>query len=268
MTITGSLYAISLYGLGRRILVAAGLLVLLTGCAGRTPAVADVYDAAPRNAAEAYANLGRQYLLRDSLDLAEARLQHAITLNPDLPAAHHDLAVVYTKWGNIEAADKEYLLALKLVPNDPTTLYNYATLLYNQGHYPEAEAQLQIVVANPKADNRAQAYEALGLIALKANNSTKAESYFGQALGIAPYQPRTLLELAQLSLNAGHLPLARTYFQRYQEIAHDTPEGLWLGVLLERAQGDEKMVADYSQRLRVKFPDSLQARQLYAERHN
>ncbi|CAK0751095.1 type IV pilus assembly protein PilF [Gammaproteobacteria bacterium] len=251
------------------ILMAAGLPVLLTSCANQPSSVANAYgEEIPRNAADAYAYLGRQYLFRDTFDLAEARLQHAIQLNPNLPAAHHDLAVVYTKIGKLDAADEEYRLALKLAPTDITILYNYATLLYNQGRYAEAESPLQTLVANPEADNRAQAYEALGLIALKANDPDKAEKNFEQALSIAPGLPRTLLELTQLSLNAGRLPLAQNYLQRYQEIARDTPEGLWLGVLLARAQKDDQQLSDYSRRLRIKFPDSSQAQQLHAERHN
>ncbi|CAK0757477.1 type IV pilus assembly protein PilF [Gammaproteobacteria bacterium] len=251
-----------------RTLVGAGLLIFATGCAGPSNSVADAYESKPRNPAEAYANLGRQYLLRDSLDLALTRLQRAIRLNPDLPAAHHDLAVVYSKMGNLDAAGDEYRIALKLIPRDPTTLYNYATLLYNQGNYSEAETQLQTLISNPTADNRTQAYEALGLIAIKLGDSAKAEGYLEQSLRTDANQPRALLELAQIALDGGRLPQAKNYFRRYQEIVHDTPEGLWFGVLLERAQGDDRMVADYSQRLRVKFPDSPQARQLYAERIN
>jgi len=247
-------------------LLGTGLFLLVTGCASPPTSIADAYESKPRSAAEAYANLGRQYLLQNSIDLALARLQRAIHLDPDLPAAHHDLAVVYSKMGNLDAADSEYLLALKLIPADPTTLYNYATFLYNQGRYSDAETQLQMLISNSKADNRAQAYEALGLIALKTNDSAKAEGYFGQSLRIASNQPRALLELAQLTLNEGRLSQARNYLQRYQDLARDTAEGLWLGIFLERAQGDERKVADYSQRLRVKFPDSPQARQLYAER--
>lgn len=255
--------------LTKKFIIAAidfGIFITLAGCSSTPTTVANIYDEKPRNAAENYAYLGRQYIFQNSLDLAEARLKHAISLDPELPAAHHDLAVVYTKMGNFDAADEQYHLALQFAPNDSIILYNYATLLYNQGRYPDAETQLLALVTNPAADNRAQAYEALGLIALKSDNSAKAESYFSQALGIAAELPRTLLELIKLALNAGRLPLAQSYLQRYQEIARDTPEGLWLGILLGRSQGDAAMVADYSQRLRVKFPDSPQARQLYAER--
>lgn len=248
--------------------IPCGIFITLAGCTSTPTTVANIYDEKPRNAAENYAYLGRQYLFQNSLDLAEARLKHAISLDPELSAAHHDLAVVYTKMGNFDAADEQYRLALQFAPSDAIILYNYATLLYNQGRYPDAETQLLLLVANPAAENRAQAYEALGLIALKSNNSAKAEQYLGQALGIAAVLPRTLLELIKLALDSGRLPLAQSYLQRYQEIARDTPEGLWLGILLGRAQGDSAMVTDYSQRLRVKFPDSPQARQLYAERIN
>lgn len=241
------------------------VVFFLVGCANQpnNNSVANVYsDEMPHNAAAAYAYLGRQYLLRGTLDLAEARLQYALKLNPELPAAHHDLALVYTKMGKFDIANEEYRSALKLLPNDQTVLYNYATLLYNQGRYDEAEIQLKNLIANPEADNQAQAYEALGLIAIKNNAADKAEEYFGKALSIAATLPRSLIELIKLSLDAGRLTLAKNYLQRYQEVARDTPEGLWLGILLARAQGEEQLLADYSRRLRIKFPDSPQAQQL------
>ena len=252
----------------RSVPVLIGLALWLAGCAHPT-SIADAYNATPRNAADAYASLGHQYLLRGTFDLAEARLLHAIHLNPELPAAHHDLAIVYTALGRFDDADREYRVALNLTPTDPTALYNYATLLYNRGHYPEAATQLQILItANPQADNRAQAYEALGLIAVKNKDLTQAEIDFKQALNMTPTLSRSWLALATLYLDTKRVDLARDSFQHYQSITHDTPEGLWFGIRIARARGDDTLVADYSQRLRIKFPDSDQARQLYAERHH
>ncbi len=246
-----------------------GWMVLVSGCTAQPPSVATAYNEAPTHAADQqYANLGHQYLLRGSFDLAEVRLQHAIHLNPNLPAAHHDLAVAYGELGNLEAADKEYRIALELLPTDPTVLYHYATLLYNQGRYSEAETRLQAVLATPSAEECAPAYEALGRIALKNQEDSKAEGYFKKTLESAPNSPHSLLALAKINLHKNLLPLAQNYLQRYQSIAHDTPEGLWVGVLLARAQGDDTALAAQSQRLRVKFPDSEEARQLYAERHH
>ncbi len=250
------------------VLMVVWLLGSVAGCSN-APSIADAYNDMPHgNAAVAYAHLGREYLLRGSFDFAEARLRHAIQLNPKLAAAHHDLAVVCTKLGNWGEADKEYRIALELTPNDPTAIYNYATLLYNQGHYPEAEVRLLAVVANPQADTHPQSYEALGWISLKKNDTAKAEGYFRQALDLSPNMPGALLDLAKIYLDSKRLDLAQSSFQHYQELVHDTPEGLWFGIQMARAQENGALATDYSQRLRLKFPDSEQARQLYAERHH
>ena len=240
--------------------VTVGVLGLVTGCASH-PAEHSLNDP-PRNAADAYANLGRQYLLQGSLDLAEARLKHAIQLDPDLAVAHHDLAVVYNETGNLEAAETQYRLASQLAPADLITTYNYATLLYNRGQYAEAETKFQTVAATPGAENRAAACEALGLIDLRREDSAKAEGHFLEALGVTPNLPRALLELSRITLQTGRFPLAQNYLQRHLEITHDTPAGLLLGIQIGKALENSAMGSDYTRRLRLKFPNSPEAQQL------
>jgi type IV pilus assembly protein PilF len=50
--------------------------------------------------------------------------------------------------------------------------------------------------------------------------------------------------------------------QRYFEVATDTPEVLLLAFRIERALGDKNAQATYALRLRGKFPQSAEARQL------
>lgn len=242
-------------------ILSAVLVVLITGCAGQTP-IGSEEDARPKNAAEAYANLGRQYLLQGSLDLAEARLHKAIQLEPDFAKAHHDLAVVYGELRNTGAAEAEYQIALRLAPGDITASYNYATLLYNQGKYAEAAEKFQTVVVGPSSEQKAVAYEALGLIALRNGDPAQAEKRFEEALAITPTLPRALLESARVAFQSDRFLLAKNYLQRHLEATRGTPAGFLFGVHLGKALNDEKLVTYCQEQLRKKFPESPEVRQL------
>jgi type IV pilus assembly protein PilF len=50
--------------------------------------------------------------------------------------------------------------------------------------------------------------------------------------------------------------------ERYLSVAKHTAESLWLAAQTERALGNNKLAADYSQQLLTSFPSSQQAQQI------
>ncbi len=52
---------------------------------------------------------------------------------------------------------------------------------------------------------------------------------------------------------------ARAFLQRYEGLAEQTPETLWLGLRIERHNGDQAVMARYANALTGKFPDSQEA---------
>jgi len=82
-----------------------------------------------------------------------------------------------------------------------------------------------------------------GLCALRAHNSTQAETYFRQALQKNPKFPRALFRMAELSYEQKYYTQAYEYLQRYIEIAKHTPQTLWLGIRIERALNNRSTAA-------------------------
>ena len=74
--------------------------------------------------------------------------------------------------------------------------------------------------------------------------------------------PKSLLQLAQMSYDEGNTKRAYDYYQRYVAIAQQTPESLWIGILLENGRGNKDTVASYKVLLKGKFPDSDEAKRL------
>ncbi|XP_030057204.1 protein O-mannosyl-transferase TMTC4 [Microcaecilia unicolor] len=80
--------------------------------------------------------LGKSQKYKES----EALFLRAIKVNPNSASYHGNLAVLYHRWGNLEAAKKHYEISLKLDPIAPGTKENYSLLkrkleqLQKRGH--------------------------------------------------------------------------------------------------------------------------------------
>jgi TolB-like protein/Flp pilus assembly protein TadD len=100
------------------------------------------------NYAVAWARLGTTLLrLRTSgFDYSDLNLQqvhqaieHALSIDPDLPEAHYAMANYLTKdWTNQGLAEKELQLARQSLPNDPDILLSLAACNLNLGRRPQA----------------------------------------------------------------------------------------------------------------------------------
>ena len=81
--------------------------------------------------APAYINLGIIYLGKDDRDSRRSAvtiLEHAVELDPTNPDARIDLAIAYMKNGELDRAGQELTKALKLAPDSPLIMYNFACL--------------------------------------------------------------------------------------------------------------------------------------------
>src|SRR5690606_12478847 len=106
--------------------------------------------------------------------------------------------------------------------------------------FKDAYDQLDIVVDDTTYENRAQAFENLGLAALRLERNQDAEYAFGRALQLNKNLLRSSLELTSLNLQKPDLVQARAYYTNYQTLIQfynirQTPRGLWVGIQLERA---------------------------------
>jgi len=68
--------------------------------------------------------------------------------------------------------------------------------------------------------------------------------------------------MALISFESGESLAARGFMQRFFEASQDSPESLLLAVKIEKALGARDAQANYAFRLRGKFPNSEEAKQL------
>ena len=77
---------------------------------------------------------------------AELELKKAISLNPEYPNAHYNLAVLYIGQGNFEKAELELKKTIKLKSDFAIAHYNLGCILKDQGRLKEAESYNQKVL--------------------------------------------------------------------------------------------------------------------------
>jgi type IV pilus assembly protein PilF len=241
-----------------RLLWGWALCASLAACSTQPPR-----PSATESPGEPLVKLGVAYMQRGDKALALEKLQRGLDLDPNLPAGHYAIALLYEQLGESDKAETHYHRAISLRPDYAEAHNAYGAFLCKRKDFGKADKEFLAAAENPLYSTRDLAYANAGLCALDKPDAALAEKYFRLALDLNPAQPTALFHMAALSYGAGHFLNARGYLQRYQEVGPQTPETLWLGVRTERRLGDARAAADYGLLLRQRFPDSKQAEQLY-----
>lgn len=242
----------------RALLMLLGSLLILAGCATTPPG-----ELTPdQKASQINTQLGSAYLRQNRIEQALDRLTKAVRQDPDNAEAHSVLAVLHHHLGQRTEADRHYRRSVALAPDDSALLNNYGQFLCEQGKVKEGERYLEQAAANPLYRTPEVPLANAGICLLRDGQHEVAEEYFRKALRANPNLPRALFAMAELRQKAGQSLSARGFYQRYLAVAPQTPESLWLGILIERELGDKDAVGSYSLLLRRQYPDSEEAHKL------
>jgi type IV pilus assembly protein PilF len=212
--------------------------------------------------ADTNVRLGLGYLRQGRVEGALEKLKKALAAVPDYPEGHSSIALVYEQLGETDKAAEHYERAIELKPKDGSIQNNYAVFLCKQGKFEAAEPHFLSAIKSRGYRTPERALENLGMCAMESGDIEKAETYLRKALQMEPRLPGALLQMARVSYEKGQYLSGRAYLQRYQEVATLGPDGLWLGMQVEEALGDEDMARDYALRLRKNYPDSNEMRKL------
>lgn len=231
------------------------VLALLAGCvstqSARTGSEAD--------AAKANTRLAAAYLQRGDVDLAMEKVDKALEQDDEFAEAHLVKGMILARAEEYADADRYYLRAERLGRENPDVRNNVAAYLCERGRHDDGERIFLEVARMPTYGRPAIAYTNAGMCAKRAGEPARAERHFRRALELEPNYGAALWHLAELSFAQGEFLAARAFLQRLEGVQRLGPEGLWLGVQVERRLEDAAAARRYADILLRDFPDSKQA---------
>lgn len=178
-----------------------------------------------------FANRAVEHMDEGRLDLALDFAQTSIRVDPQLSVGWNIRGVVERNSGSVEAAEHSFRTALRLEPQDSTSLGNLETLLRVSGRDREAAALREQAHEIRKHDpyfNAFLAEEAMG-----EGDLDEALRRINTAIKIQPHDPDFHLARARIHLLAGKTDAAIKAIQEAQRRAEPA----------ERARYDDKMAA-------------------------
>ncbi|HWS74845.1 MAG TPA: type IV pilus biogenesis/stability protein PilW [Quisquiliibacterium sp.] len=245
----------------RALVVAAAMLSLCAPLAGAQEKQSDREKAAAINA-----ELAITYMKQDNLRAAREKVDRALEQNPRSVEAQMAAGFVYDRLGEDKKAGAHFEQAVKLSGKDnPDALNNAAVFQCRKGNKKRGEELFLQAAASPLYRMPEVAFANAGHCARADGRPKDAERYFRQALARNPNMPDPLLALADIQHEAGNDMQARAFVQRYHEAAPATAQSVWLGYRIERDAGDATAAEEYARRLRMEFPTSAEATQLFEQ---
>ncbi|GFM82218.1 type IV pilus biogenesis/stability protein PilW [Pseudomonas cichorii] len=248
-----------------RALLLSCLVILLVGCVS-TGHVDPLKTAQGRDEArKAYVQLGLGYFQQGQTERAKVPLKKAIELDSSDPDANAALALVFQAEMEPELADQHFRKALASSRNDARIVNNYGSFLYEQKRYQEAYERFQQAAADNLYPERSRVFESLGMTALKLNKREEAREHFTKALRLDRQQPRSLLEMAELSYEDGHYVPSRDYYDRFSQLSEQNARSLLLGIRLAKVYDDRNKAASFGLQLKRLYPGTPEYQQYLSE---
>jgi len=240
--------------------VAAVAALILTACV--THSSTPLRMSNQKEAAADNTQLGIQYMNQGNLSLAKTKLDRAVEEDPSNANVHSARAMLFERMNQLGKADEEFRTALRLAPQDPDVVNNYAVYLCQNGRTDEGVKRFLEAAHNPLYRTPQAAYTNAGVCLRAAKRDDEARVDFDAAIQVRPNDAEAAFQLATLDFDHGQLSAARTRIDGYVGTYVETPDLLLLGVRVARAQRDLVAAQRYARRLQLDFPGSDQARAL------
>jgi type IV pilus assembly protein PilF len=241
-----------------RLMFAMAAVLLMAACVHSNPA----RPIKKENAAQYNMQLGIAYLHQGNLPLAKEKLDRAMSEGPREPAVHSAMALLYDRLDKPREADEEFRTALRLGPEDPDILNNYAIYLCRVGRTDEGVKNFLEAAHNGLYRTPETAYTNAGVCLRAGNKLDLAARQFENALAVRPNYGEAAYQLVDLEYTQHDLAAARQQLDKYLGAFDATPDLLLIGVRVTRAQGDRLAAERLARKLRLDFSSTDQARAL------
>jgi type IV pilus assembly protein PilF len=249
-------------------------VALCAGCATKTPAPQTVApEPAPPPPAKAQeatraqraairTDLAAGYYERGQLEVALQELAEAQRLDASNPRIYNVYGLVYTMMGENAKAEENFRKAVSMAPNDSEIRHNWGAFLCATGRARESIPEFDAVIRDPLYKTPEKALINAGKCSVTLGQLAQADTYFRQALAVSPNNPVAAYNLALLSYREKHLDEARAWMRPVMQQQTPSPEALYLGMCIERKQGDKQAELSYTSQLRNRYPESAEAKAL------
>jgi len=243
-------------------LAACETTTLVNGVQVANPPKAPVTDADFKRRAAIRLQLASTYFSNRQFQFAVEESREALKLDPTLAAAHGLLGLIYLEIDERAQAEASFAQALRMQPDNPQLLNNYGWFLCSTGRERESIAFFERTLTNKLYPTPALAAQNAGICLLKVRDFTGAEGWLRRAFELDASLPSVKFNMARLYLAAGRLDRANFYFSLLERDVEPSPQSLWLGLRIARAQGDVMAERKYAEQLRGSFPASNEAAML------
>jgi type IV pilus assembly protein PilF len=206
--------------------------------------------------------LGTAYLQQGNYVLAREKLERSVKQNPRDPDVHTSLGLLYDRTGDTKLADKHFREALRLAPEKPDLINNYAIYLCKIGRVDEGVERFNSVATNKYYRTPEVALTNAGVCLRGAQRMDEAQRRFVGAIRARPNYSEATVQLASLHMERSQFTEARKVVDTYLDAFKPNADVLYAGVNVARAAKDKMAEEKYSRTLRIEFPDSAQTRAL------
>ncbi|OUS33446.1 type IV pilus biogenesis/stability protein PilW [Oleispira antarctica] len=215
----------------------------------------------PVKAVENYTQLGLGYIGQGKLDIARARLNRALEINPNYAPANNAMALLLQTESEPELAEEYFLKSIDLDGDFSQGQYNYGMFLMQHSRYSEACKHLKNAARDVEYQQRGKAYQNLGLCYYRNGQMDLAISTYERTLKSQRYNAPILVNLTTLLVEAERQEEAMGYYERFLRIVErgqnkQSSNSLWLGIKLakyfEKPDQEKQLVSQ----LKQEFPKS------------
>ncbi len=241
-------------------------LALLTGCAsgprasGADSAQGDIVtpsdESEVRRRARIRMELAGSYFQLGKTEIALDEIKQSLATDPSYAEAHQLRGLIYMQLNDPVLAEDGFRRALALAPRDGNVMHNYGWLLCQQKRYAQADQLFNDALAQPRYQAAAKTWMAKGLCLESAGQHKAAEQALFKAYEMDAGNPVVAYNLANVLYVQGDATRARFYIRRLNNSEQANAESLWLGIRIERAQGDQLAMQQLAGPLGRRFPES------------
>ncbi len=216
----------------------------------------------PEKSVKVRTQLAAEYIRTGDFDAAKRALDQALAVDSRDSTANMLMGVLLQHEGsrlNLEKAETYFKRAIAVDSKNAQARNNYGTYLYELKRYNDAIEQFDIAGATLGYDQRFRAYENLGRVYLKLNDTANAEKSFKQALQVNRDSIVSMLELADIYYLQNKTATATSLYEQYVRAVgqqNQSARVLWLGIRLARANGDQMGMQALVNQLRAVSPES------------